>query len=393
MKHFAIFGSHPRLSSAELSLTLGKTAHIQNLGSAAIIEDASWDGGKAMNRLGGTVKVGDVILETTITELQPERLAAMIIERPRGSRIVFGLTTYGVSGMNKKLDKLGLALKRALQNEGKSARWVTSRESIGLSPAAVAKLDLTRDGYDLAILVAGRKVFVGLTTNVQDATAWSERDYGRPSRSEEAGMLPPKLARMMVNLAELPSRGVLFDPFCGSGTILMEAALATDAKKIIGSDIESAQIKATNSNLDWLMKERILSTDDVGRFKVFQSDARKLESGIDNESVDAVVTEGSLGPLLKGSESRDVLEKNANELIKLWRETLVTLRGLLRPHGRIVCIWPTFVTSRGSAHVSLSAKEISELGYSQIGSPLLYERPNQRVKRNIVVLQSRHCEP
>ena len=75
----------------------------------------------------------------------------------------------------------------------------------------------------------------------------------------------------------------------------MEAALATDAKKIIGSDIESAQIKATNSNLDWLMKERILSTDDVGRFKVFQSDARKLESGIDNESVDAVVTEGFAG--------------------------------------------------------------------------------------------------
>ena len=109
------------------------------------------------------------------------------------------------------------------------------------------------------------------------------------------------------------------------------------------------------------MKERILSTDDVGRFKVFQSDARKLESGIDNESVDAVVTEGSLGPLLKGSESRDVLEKNANELIKLWRETLITLRVLLRPHGKIVCIWPTFVTSRGSAHVSLSAKKYRNL--------------------------------
>lgn len=386
MKHFAIFGSHPRLSAAELSSILPKSAHIQSLGNAAIIEDGAWDGELLMNRLGGTVKVGDVILETTITELQPEQLSTMMLERPRGSRIVFGLTVYGVSGMNKKLDKLGLALKRALQNEGKSARWVTSRESAGLSPAAVAKLDLTKEGYDLAILVAGRKVFVGLTTHVQDATAWSRRDYGRPSRSEEAGMLPPKLARMMVNLAELPSRGVLLDPFCGSGTILMEAALATDAHDIIGSDIEIAQIKATNSNLDWLVKERIFSAEDAVRFKAFQSDARKLESEIDCESVDAIVTEGSLGPLLKGSESRDILEKNANELIKLWRETLLTLHGLLRPHGRIVCIWPTFVTSRGSAHVSLSAREISELGFAQIGSPLLYERPGQRVKRNIIVL-------
>jgi tRNA G10 N-methylase Trm11 len=167
----------------------------------------------------------------------------------------------------------------------------------------------------------------------------------------------------------------------------MEAALATDAKEIIGSDIESSQIKATNSNLDWLMKERIISPEDVGRFKVFACDARHLEANIDDGSVDAVVTEGSLGPLLKGSETRDVLEKNAGELIKLWRETLVTLRGLLRSHGRIVCVWPTFVTSRGSAHVSLSAKELSELGYSRIGSPLLYERPNQRVKRNIIVLE------
>ena len=54
-----------------------------------------------MNRLGGNCESRASDIETTITELQPERLAAMIIERPRGSRIVFGLTTYGVSGMNK----------------------------------------------------------------------------------------------------------------------------------------------------------------------------------------------------------------------------------------------------------------------------------------------------
>ena len=35
---------------------------------------------------------------------------------------------------------------------------------------------------------------------MQDFEQWGARDYGRPSRDAVRGMLPPKLARMMVNL-------------------------------------------------------------------------------------------------------------------------------------------------------------------------------------------------
>ena len=34
------------------------------------------------------------------------------------------------------------------------------------------------------------------------------------------GVLPPKLARMMINFTALRD-GVIWDPFCGSGTILI----------------------------------------------------------------------------------------------------------------------------------------------------------------------------
>lgn len=396
MLHVAVFGTHPRLSLAEIRAVLPqKTAAPLLIGAAAIIKDETWDGAVLMQKLGGTVKLGDIHTECTIAELDAERIATLLLETPRDERIVYGLTVYGgTPALKRRTEKLGLEVKRVLKQHGKSARWVTSDEDGPLSPAAVAKLKLTTDGYDVLIVVHGERAFIGLTTHVQDADAWSFRDFGRPARDDENGMLPPKLARIMTNLARVPDDGILLDPFCGSGTILMEAALATHAKRIIGSDNDPRQIHDTNKNTAWLISQHVLRNEDAERFHVFEADARHLTTHL-RENIDSVVTEGYLGPALRGNESADRLAKNAEEITELWRKTLQNIAPLVDAHARIVCVWPAMKTAHGTARVDLTP-DLAKLGYELVNplegweeanDPLLYHRPEQRVMRRIVILR------
>ena len=322
-----------------------------------------------------------------------------MMQNPRGGKVLFGFSVYGGhTALKKRLEKLPVALKRALKTQGKSVRWVTSEKGQPLSPAAVTKLKLTSQGYDFVLLVHENKIAVGLTTHAQDADAWSLRDYGRPARSAKSGMLPPKLARMMVNLAQVPEGGTLFDPFCGSGTMLMEAALAAPAGKIIGSDINPQQIKDTEANLDWLVQQNIIKNEQRQKIQTFVSDIRDLElknsifplppSTFHPGAIDCVVTEGYLGPPLRGVETKKELDRTAAEITDVWRTALQTLYPLLKENGRIVCVWPSFKTQTGSAYVNLSKDPELLKNYRLVNEgALIYHREGQFVSRQIFIFE------
>ncbi len=349
-----------------------------------------------MMRLGGTIKLGEIVGEIETEHTDAAQIFHMLADRIPKRSFDFGWSVYGgTRSLQTQLEKCAIRFKKSLKVEGHSTRWVTGERNTPLSPAAVAKLDLIHTGLDICLIVENGRVAVGLTTHVQDADAWSTRDYGRPSRDEISGMLPPKLARMMVNLAQSPENGTILDPFCGNGTILMEAALATNAGMIIGSDISDKQIASCRKNLEWLIDEKILHEDDSARTKLYTSDVRRLNEYIQPSTIDRVVTEGHLGPPLHGHESKAALEENANEITRLWNDALTSLSPILKKHSRIVCIWPSFKTSNGTMRVDLT-NDLPRLGYRIVdplegweasGGPLLYMRPGQRVARRIVVLE------
>ncbi len=388
MNHFCVLGRIPSLGLAEFEAVLPKSNAIL-IDRAVLVENQNWDGAALMDTLGGTVKLGDVIANIPKNELDAEHLADFIEALPRADRVLFGLTTFGIKF--PRADRLAKDLKRELKSRGRSVRWVTSDGDQPPSPAAVAKLKLTTEGYDLVLVEHDDTIAVGFTTHVQNANAWSHRDYDRPARSSSKGMLPPKLARIMVNLADVPKDGTLLDPFCGSGTVLMETALATEAAKIIGTDLDPEQVEDAEENLKWLYQEGILNFDSrpSDTFKIFASDVRNLnENNIG--TVDAVVTEGHLGPPLKGNESREVLEQNADEITSLWKEALPALHSLLKKGGRIVCVWPSFKTKGRDVSVDLSEDPFVQKHFSILNTkPLSYTRPNQHVVRKIYILEKR----
>jgi len=411
MLHFLSFGTHPRLSLAEYrALTPDHTAPM-TVGACAVVDDPDWDGAALMERLGGTVKLGDVLETIAVEDVDAEMIAEiMVTSRIRGKgsgvkdmetdgdamNLDFGVTVVGGSpGVRKALEKLPIAIKRALKARGIRSRWVTGEGGSPISPAAVAKLRLTTIGRDLVLIAEGGQVHVGATTHVQDADAWSERDYGRPARDDRAGMLPPKLARMMVNLARIPDGATLLDPFCGNGTILMEAAMATKAGTMIGSDIASNQAATIETNTGWLATRGIISRKAASATRVFACDARSISKKLPKASVDTIVTEGTLGPPLRGYEPLAAIETTKRDIEDIWRASLKDWKTILKPGALIVGVWPSFKTDKGLSRVGLDS-EIEKLGYRLINplegwddtnAPLVYHRQGQHVARRIVVLE------
>ncbi len=398
MKHFLALGTHPDLSLAEISCSLPDATDMVHLDRAAIVESSAWEGDVLMNSLGGVTKLGDIVAETTIDKLDANDLFEKLKSRCRGHELNFGWTVYGGNAnLKRRLTNQALVFKKAAKAEGLKTRWVTSKDNGEISPAAIFKMGLTSEGLDICLFVEGTKIHIGVTTDVQDPDAWSLRDFGRPARDDVNGMLPPKLARIMVNLAQVKDGATVLDPFCGSGTILMECALATKASLIIGSDISDRQIADSLKNQEWLLKEKILRPDDEERFKLFTCDVRRLSEHLKPNSIDCVVTEGFLGKPLKGHERQEDLEKGVDEIRRLWIDTLKELKPLLRKHACLVCVWPQLSSSNGRARVDLT-HELSGLGYRMIEGcgkhaathkALVYQRPGQHVSRRVVMLENK----
>jgi len=398
--YFCILGSHPPLSTAELFSVLPDIKKPILSDKMITFDSTSWDAFNLMNTLGGTVKLGEIIYNAHSAELTPALLADLIAPSKASAEgrrsLDFGLTVYGSKSTQKKFFKLPIQLKKELKAKGYSVRWVTGKGGEPLSPAAVAKCGLTDNpNADLCLMVNENTVLIGKTTEVQDADAWSIRDFDRPRRDSKNGMLPPKLARMMVNLAQTPDGGVLLDPFCGSGTILMEAAIGTNIAQIIGSDIDKKQIQDTEANNNWLVKEKFITAKDAKRFRIFTSDIKEIQKFISPKSIDSIVTEGYLGPPLHGTESQKTLSANASQIHDLWVDSLVELKPLLKTNSKLVIITPEYSNTNGHSAVMLDA-DLNNLGYKKenpdlsvlnIESTLSYFRDNQFVKRNILILK------
>jgi tRNA (guanine10-N2)-dimethyltransferase len=59
--------------------------------------------------------------------------------------------------------------------------------------------------------------------------------------------MPPKLARCLVNLARAPAGGLVLDPFCGAGSILLEAGAV--GCRVVGADVNAVMVEGCSRNL------------------------------------------------------------------------------------------------------------------------------------------------
>src|SRR4030042_2012560 len=319
MKYFFILGKNPILSKAEIEAVLKfKEYRIKNIefgGRVLVIEtekklDIDW----LNNRLGGTVKIGKTL--DTINDFEDFDSKFFSLLKFDKNKVFFGFSLYQLEPqallkhLAKKLTPVAMEIKRILREEKNiNSRYVVSKE-LELSSVIVKKNKLLKNGAEICFFVKENEILVGQTLAVQPFEEFGSRDYARPSRDQLSGMLPPKLARIMVNLAQLKEDAQILDPFCGSGTVLQEALLL-GYQNLIGSDQSPKAISDTKNNLDWLATKFNLNTNNVQLYNV---PIKFLNKKINTKSIDAIIAEPYLGPALKGSESIAQIDKIIKEL-------------------------------------------------------------------------------
>lgn len=361
MKYLFILGNNPELSRAEILSVITVKKILGQDRNFLAVEANKFDCQEIARQLGGTIKIAQILGE------HPEAGPVLGAAAAATGKFKFGFSFY-----NQAPSNIGMKIKGQLKEQGISARLVTSREP-ALS-AVIIKKEKCQD----FIVVPG---FFALTCAVQDFEAFSKRDFGRPASDSLSGMLPPKVARMMVNLAEVPTEGILLDPFCGSGTVLSEA-LDLGITNLIGTDSSNKAVEDTEENLDWLAGELSLKDYDL---KIEQLDARKLSREIKADSINAIVTEPYLGQPIKGNESEGTIRKIISELEDLYLKSFGEFFKIMATGSRAVVVIPEWHINGRIMKMNIFP-QIERLGFKRLDEgDLIYKRENQKVWRNITV--------
>lgn len=250
----------------------------------------------------------------------------------------------------------------------------TEHELIMLAHQHVTELNLLPD-QDHGL------IHLAQTSWIFDAEDWVKRDRAKPYRDIKRGMLPAKLARVLVNLAFQGTPSTLYDPFCGTGTVLTEAALC-GATTLYGSDNNPEAVKGAALNLDWIKSSYELLTLD---YQLLLADATHPPI----QGVNCIATEPYMGPLLTERNPLPVqkIKDIAKGLDKLYRGALKSWLRVLPVGGRVVITLPSFAVY-GRVIPTISVDTIVTLGYNYISS-VAYGKPGATVIRNITIIEKK----
>jgi tRNA G10 N-methylase Trm11 len=416
--YFFILGKNPTLSIAEICSQI--KADIYELSAEFLIleTEKEIDVFALQEKLGGTIKIGHVLTQTD-TDLTGVNIDYFLKNLPMRGKIYFGFSLYGdegkIKGLKLKIKSLALKIKKELKENGIPSRWVTSSKRT-LSSVIVQKNKLLTSGAEFCFLLNSgvdlnrnklteetRAVFIGKTLTCQKFEEYEFYDFKRPKRKIEQGMLPPKLAKIMINLSQTPKNGIILDPFCGSGTIIQEA-MRMGYTNLIATDINEVAIKDSQENIKWLlMNPKSKIQNPKSKIIIQKCNVKELSQLLAKNLVDVIVSEPYLGPL-KLPNSRVEISNLIKELSDLYLAAFREFKKVLKPNASVVIIFPIFQMA-GRLHSLPILEELKRDGWQIINpiplelrkSPVIkitsrgsivYSRPDQRILREIFVFKN-----
>ncbi len=410
MQSLLILGRQPALGLAELESLYG-AGKLQLVGTAATIVDID-PCLLAFDRFGGSIKFCKVL--TTLDTVNWKQIEKFLIQVSPGhsqsmpaGKMQLGLSLYNFSMSVKQIEATGLSLKKAIRKTGRPVRLIPNKTA-ELNSAQVIHNQLTGpNGWELIFIRDGQKTVIAQTVKVQDIEAYSRRDQERPKRDSKVGMLPPKLAQVIINLAagEIPGgkmesicdipagqpiprpilNKTLLDPFCGTGVILQEATLM--GYSVYGSDLEARMTDYTEQNLAWL--NELYKHKQAGDYNLETADAINHTW---NQPFDFVASETYLGRPFTSRPSPEILAKTIADCNLIIKKFLRNIHDQLQPRSRLCLAVPAWqIQPDQFKHLPL-VDQIEDLGYNRVSfehirdEDLLYYRSNQIVGRQLLVL-------
>ena len=431
--YIALLGRQPEISLAELAAVFGADCVNRISQQFAKVQTSQF----GITTLGGTVKCAKVITELPASRTDKASLLAVsrfITQHYQAKwahsphKITLGLSAYDLAVAARDVQKTGLILKSSLKKSGTSLRLIPNDQP-ALSTATAHNNKLGSSPHKVELLLVkttDRRLIIAESCGVQNITAYTRRDRHRPRRDAFVGMLPPKLAQIMLNLA-LGARSLarhrahddsatgpasslsdksmvlrtalpdafdleettgsrpavtILDPFCGTGTVLQEALLA--GYDVVGTDLSQKMVDYTTENLSWLQST---FTAPGNVIDIHQADAT-THRWLNGAHLAAVVCETYLGQPFSAPPAPQKLAEVAGNCNHIITGFLTNIRPQLAPNTPLCIAVPAWYDASSRAtHLPL-IKNLQRLGYCQLNrTPLIYRRPDQIVARELLVLK------
>lgn len=226
------------------------------------------------------------------------------------------------------------------------------RQILQLAPQA--KVNLKHPDKTFIGIITNNKLVFGLKLTEITSKTFSER---RPRKKPffHPSAMPSKLARCMVNLAYAKAESLLLDPFCGTGTSLIEATYI--GCHALGVDAQKRMVLGAQKNLRFF---------NISAEGLVWGDARRLPF----THVDCIITDPPYG------RSSSTLKSTTKQLVQ---DVLASAHGLLGV-GQRICM---------AAPKTLNIKATGEaLGFRHIESHFAYV--HRTLTREIAVFEKVH---
>jgi len=391
--YIAILGRQPALGIAELERVFGGRAVTPLSKSIVQVDCEAFD----VQKFGGVPKAGKIILELPRGDWHQvsQRLVQHYANKwsTFDGKITLGISVYNLPVSAREVQKAGIILKQKLKKFNVSMRLVPNIDpALNSATSHHNKLGLSPNKVELIVTRSSDgKVYIAESTGSQNITAYANRDQQRPKRDAFVGMLPPKLAQIMINLAigsshspfPNPQPPTILDPFCGTGVILQEAALA--GYSVYGTDLSDKMVSYSHDNLEWLSDTHHVQFD----YRLSPGDAMDTKW---QQPISAIVSETYLGQPFSAPPSPAKLDEVVKTCNHIVTEFLRNLGTQIKPGTPICIAVPAWRDKEGYfTHLPIIAT-IGRFGYKPheftnvSQNDLLYFREDQIVARELLVL-------
>lgn len=333
--YFAICWKNPEISYKELSLLWYNIIKNKNI---FFFETDKQD---KLKNLAWFTKIGHLVWEDTLD-----------------------FSDYKIVGTNKKLtkqDKLKYNIKRYKETE-------------------LIKTDLEVKTKWIEVLFFNQGQ-VWIVDYYQDISLYEYVDFKKPVRSMEIGMMPSKLAHLLLNLATgFEDNKTVYDPFVGLWTTIMIANYFH--YNTIWSDINITPCKQNQKDF---MKTSYY--DENAKTMLFKQDVTKdFKNKVVNFATN-IVSEWFLWPVVGkylNKKEAENLEKSFQDIYIKWLSNLIKLPKL----ENIVITFPAYFLKDGSFHTFVDTFEKLEQRWMKLEKlENIYHRKGQKVWRQIVIIK------
>lgn len=389
MTYVFVLGRNPALSRAELAhfceevfydpkqnLLIGQELKFENPRNLPKTKEQIF-----LDRLGGTIRMAEVIDEYFDETQLMRAMITRLKEHANGKTLLLGISGFGIKAKQVNHWLFGIEDYFRTQEDQK-IRLANPRGQI-LTSGKIFHDKLIKKGVELIVWRHKNSYLLAQTRANQNLRNYELRDRQKHFRDPKMGMLPPKIAQILINLANPDWGEVVIDPFCGSGTVNIEAAITGFPTK--GSDLNPNYLRHARENFEQ-MADKFRYDRTTGEFK--HSDVLNIDW--QNES-GVIVTEGWLGKNFTKKPHQNVIEDNAHQVMDLWKQIFTKLKdSKIRKVAFCLPAW-----NLGQRKISISQKLAAfarDNGYTQQkifqGKPTTYyERDGAYVAREICVME------